>query len=156
MSLQPLLASAAIYMRAGLAKSTLKQYDHAWLHFTSFCSTYHVCAMPISISVLSAFLVHCVEGRNLQAASVSGLLAGIQFHACCLDPSSTSLAGNPSIRLQEAQTASRSSDPKAKINGSPSPLLFCTVSSHALGKGVSGLIQTQCSKCFFSQLFMVS
>ena len=98
-SLHPLLMSAAIYMRAGLASSTLKQYDHAWLHYTSFCSTFRVCPMPVNISVLSAFLVHCVEGRNLRAASVTGLLAGIQFHARCMDPSTASLVGNPSIRL---------------------------------------------------------
>ena len=35
----------------------------------------------------------------MQPSSIKGLVAGIQFHLRCLDPSTISLLGNPSVRL---------------------------------------------------------
>ncbi|CAJ1086663.1 hypothetical protein AALO_G00049190 [Xyrichtys novacula] len=35
----------------------------------------------------------------MQPSSIKGLLAGVQFHLWCLDPSASSLLGNPSIQL---------------------------------------------------------
>ncbi len=86
-------------MSSGLAKSTLKLYDSAWSYFTAFCSSFSVAILPISIPIVCAFLVHCFESRKMQPSSIKGLLAGVQFHLRCLDPSTNSLLENPSIKL---------------------------------------------------------
>ncbi len=86
-------------MRNGLAKTTLKMYDSAWSHFSSFCATLSVAVLPVNVSCVSAFIVHCYESRKMQPSSIKSMVAGIQFHLRCLDPSTTSLLGNPSIRL---------------------------------------------------------
>ncbi|KAL1260216.1 hypothetical protein QQF64_008043 [Cirrhinus molitorella] len=48
MTLQSHLRSAARYMRSGLAKSTLKMYDSAWFHFSSFFAIFSVAVMPVT------------------------------------------------------------------------------------------------------------
>ncbi|XP_035268944.1 uncharacterized protein LOC118225046 [Anguilla anguilla] len=98
-SLQTYLSSASHYMRSGLAKSTLKMYDSAWYHFSSFCAAFSVAVSPINISIVCAFVVHCFESRKMQPSSIKTLVAGIQFHLRCMDPSVGSLLGNPSLRL---------------------------------------------------------
>lgn len=98
-SLQPYLRSAAGYMRGGLAKSTLKMYDSAWSHFTNFCATLAIAPLPVNIAGISAFIVHCFESRRLQPSSIKSLVAGIQFHLRCRDPSTAAILENPSIRL---------------------------------------------------------
>ena len=97
--MQSYMCSAAHYMRSGLAKSTLKMYDSAWSYYTSFCATFSAEVLPVNISIICAFLVHCFESRKMQPSSIKGLVAGIQFHLRCLDPSTISLLGNPSVRL---------------------------------------------------------
>ncbi len=74
-------------------------YDSAWSHFSSFCATLSVAVLPVNVSCVSAFIVHCYESRKMQPSSIKSMVAGIQFHLRCLDPSTTSLLGNPSIRL---------------------------------------------------------
>ncbi len=93
------MLSAAHYMRSGLANSTLKLYDSAWSYFSAFCSIFSVAIFPISIPIVCAFMVHCFESRKMQPSSIRGLLAGVQFHLRCLDPSISSLLENPSIKL---------------------------------------------------------
>lgn len=97
--LQSYVHSAAQYMRGGLAISTLKSYDSAWSVFITFCASLSVAAMPVNISCISAFIVHCFEDRKLQPSSIKSTVAGIQFHLRCLDPSASSILENPSIRL---------------------------------------------------------
>ncbi|KAL7383912.1 hypothetical protein ABVT39_020484 [Epinephelus coioides] len=58
-----------------------------------------VAILPVNIPFVCAFLVHCFESRKMQPSSIKGLLAGVQFHLRCLDPSTNSLLGNPSIQL---------------------------------------------------------
>ncbi|KAL1277250.1 hypothetical protein QQF64_023923 [Cirrhinus molitorella] len=99
MTLQSHLHSAACYMRSSLAKSTLIMYDSAWFHFSSFCATFSVVVIPVNVSYISAFIVHCFESRRMQPSSIKCMVAGIQFHLRCLDPSCLSLLENPSIRL---------------------------------------------------------
>lgn len=86
-------------MRSGLATSTLKMYDTAWSHFSSFCATFSVNVLPVNVSYVSAFIVHCFESRKIQPSSIKSMVAGIQFHLRCLDPSTSSLLENSSIRL---------------------------------------------------------
>lgn len=86
-------------MRSGLATSTLKMYDTAWSHFSSFCATFSVNILPVNVSYVSAFIVHCFESRKMQPSSIKSMIAGIQFHLRCLDPSTISLLENSSIRL---------------------------------------------------------
>lgn len=93
------MLSAAHYMRSGLSKATLKSYDSAWSYFSSFCSSFSVPVLPVNVSVVCAFIVHCFESRKIQPSSIKGLVAGIQFHLRCLDPSTISLLQNPSVRL---------------------------------------------------------
>lgn len=99
MTLQSYLHSAAKYMRSGLATSTLKMYDTAWSHFSSFCATFSVNILPVNVSYVSAFIVHCFESCKMQPLSIKSMIAGIQFHLQCLDPSTISLLENSSIRL---------------------------------------------------------
>lgn len=98
-ALQPFLRSAARYMRGGLAKSTLKMYDSAWSHFSNFCATLSVATLPVNIACISAFIVHCFESRRMQPSSIKCMVAGIQFHLRCKDPSAAAILENPSIRL---------------------------------------------------------
>lgn len=49
--------------------------------------------------MICGFIVHCFESQKMQPSLIKGLIAGIQFHLCCLDSSTTSLLENPSIRL---------------------------------------------------------
>ncbi|KAL1268649.1 hypothetical protein QQF64_034012 [Cirrhinus molitorella] len=74
-------------------------YDSAWFHFSSFCATFSTAVMPVNVSYVSAFIVHCFESRRMQPSSIKCMVAGIQFHLRCLDPSCLSLLENPSIRL---------------------------------------------------------
>jgi len=97
--LQSYMHSAAQYMRGGLASSTLKSYDSAWSYFISFCASLSVAVLPIKISYISAFIVHCFEDRKLQPSSIKNTVSGIQFHLRCLDPSASSILETPSIRL---------------------------------------------------------
>ncbi|XP_035854557.1 uncharacterized protein LOC118494467 [Sander lucioperca] len=97
--LQSYVRSAAQYMWGGLAKSTLKSYDLAWSYFITFCASVSVAALPVNVSYISAFIVHCFEDRKLQPSSIKSTVAGIQFHLRCLDPSASSILENPSIRL---------------------------------------------------------
>lgn len=98
-ALQTYLSSASHYMRSGLAKSTLKTYDSAWYYFSSFCAAFSVAVSPINIPIVCAFVVHCYESRKMQPSSIKTLVAGIQFHLRCMDPSVGSLLGDPSLRL---------------------------------------------------------
>lgn len=75
------------------SKSTLKLYD------TAFCSTFSVAILPVSIHTVCAILVHCFKSRKMQPSSIKGLLAGVQFHLCCLDPSTISLLEYKFIKL---------------------------------------------------------
>ena len=93
------MASAARYMRRGLAESTAKVYDSAWLYFMSFCAAYGVSVLPVNVSVVCAFMVHCFESRGLQPASIRNSLSGIQFHLRCLDPSACNILSIPSVKL---------------------------------------------------------
>ena len=93
------LTAATGYMRLGLAGSTLKSYDSAWSYFSSFCDSFGVTPLPVDISIVCAFLVHCFESRKIQPSSIKGIVAGIQFHLRCRDPSVSSLLSNPSVRL---------------------------------------------------------
>ena len=93
------LGSARRYMRLGLAPRTLKSYDAAWAKYSAFCDNVSVPACPINVSVLCAFISSCVDSRNLRYPSVPALVAGVQFHARRLDPSTGSLFSNPSVRL---------------------------------------------------------
>ena len=97
--LQGLLSSAASIMRKGLSKNTLKAYDFAWVFFSSFCLYCSVNPTPVNMAIVCAFIVHCVESRKLQPASIKAMLVGIQFHLRCLDPSTISILSHPSIRL---------------------------------------------------------
>lgn len=99
MTFQSYLHSAAKYMRSGLATSTLKMYDSAWSHFSSFCATFSVDVLPVNVAYVSAFIVHCYESQKMQPSSIKSKIAGIQFHLRCLDPSTISLLENSSIRL---------------------------------------------------------
>ena len=86
-------------MRGGLAPSTLKSYDAAWNRYAAFCSSVPVPPCPVDISVLCAFISECAVAKDMQYSSISVFVAGIQFHARCLDPSAGSLFFNPSVRL---------------------------------------------------------
>ena len=94
-----LLGIARQFMRKGLSTNTLKSYDAAWDQYSAFCSSLSEPPCPINISVLCAFITACVKDKDMQYSSVAVLLAGIQFHARCLDPSTGSLFFNPSVRL---------------------------------------------------------
>lgn len=95
----PYLQTAAQYMRKGLSVSTLKSYDSAWSHFSSFCAALSTVPIPANIACVSAFIVHCFESRNMQPSSIKSTIAGIQFHLRCTDPSTIGLLENLSIRL---------------------------------------------------------
>ena len=86
-------------MRSGLAPRTLKSYDAAWAQYSAFCNHFSLPVHPVNISVVCAFISSRVDSTNIQYSSVSSLIAGIQFHARCLDPSTGSLFSNPSVRL---------------------------------------------------------
>lgn len=86
-------------MRMGLAKSTIKMYDSAWSSYTSFCSSFSVHVLPLNVSMICAFIVHCFQSRKMQPSSIKAFVAGIQFHLRCADPSVCCLLGNPSVRL---------------------------------------------------------
>ena len=86
-------------MRLGLAPRTLKVYDAAWAQYADFCDDMSVPACPVDVSVMCAFISSRVDARDLRYPSVAALVAGVQFHARCLDPSAGSLFSNPSIRL---------------------------------------------------------
>ncbi|KAL1276886.1 hypothetical protein QQF64_023559 [Cirrhinus molitorella] len=68
---------------------------------TPLCYNFNenVSVMPVNVSYVSAFIVHCFESRRMQPSSIKCMVAGIQFHLRCLDPSCLSLLENPSIRL---------------------------------------------------------
>lgn len=91
--------SASHYMRKGLAKSTLRMYESAWSHFTTFSAAFSVPVMPVNIPMICAFIVHCFQSRKMQPSSIKASVAGIQFHLRCADPSISNLLGHPSIRL---------------------------------------------------------
>ena len=93
------MKSASQYMRNGLAKSTLKMYESAWSHFSSFSAAFSVPVMPVNIPVIRAFIVHCFQSRKMQPASIKASVAGIQFHLRCADPSIGNLFGHPSVRF---------------------------------------------------------
>lgn len=97
--LKKYLNSSALYMRAGLAKTTLKTYDSAWSSFSDFCKAFSVPNLPVNIPIVCAFITHCFESRKLKPSTIKILISGIQFHIRCLDPSSLSLLQNPSICL---------------------------------------------------------
>ena len=86
-------------MRKGLAPSTLKSYDAAWNQYETFCSGASVSPCPVNIAILCAFISERVLVKDIQFSSVSVLVAGVQFHARCRDPSAGSLFSNPSVRL---------------------------------------------------------
>ena len=94
-----LLGVARYFMRKGLAPSTLKSYDAAWNGYVTFCSGVSVSPCPVNIAVLCAFISERVLIKDMQFSSISVLVAGIQFHARCRDPSAGSLFSNPSVRL---------------------------------------------------------
>lgn len=56
-------------------------------------------AHPCPSISLCAFIVHSFESRHLQPLSIKALIASIQFHLRCQDPSVCSLLKNPRIRL---------------------------------------------------------
>ncbi|XP_048034383.1 uncharacterized protein LOC125260190 [Megalobrama amblycephala] len=94
-----LLNSASLYITQGVAPSTLKSYVSAWSWFTKFCFSFRIPILPILISTICAFVVHCFESRNLKIATIRKLLAGIQFHARFHNPNYPSIFSTPAIRL---------------------------------------------------------
>ncbi len=86
-------------MRKGLAASTLKSYDFAWLTFASFCASVHIPLKPVLIKTICAFIAYFTDVRRLKPQYIRSLLAGIQFNVRCSDPSFPSLFSNPSIKL---------------------------------------------------------
>ncbi len=86
-------------MHKGLSKNTLKAYDSAWWFFSSFCARFACPPLPVNIPLVCAFIVHSFESHHLQPLSIKALIAGIQFHLRCQDPSVCSLLKNPCIRL---------------------------------------------------------
>lgn len=93
------ISSANQYIRLGLAKSTLKTYNSAWSYYSSFCIAHAVSTVPVDISTVCAFIVHCFESKKLQASSIKALVSGIQFLLRCLVPEMQSLLKNPSVIL---------------------------------------------------------
>lgn len=67
--------------------------------FSAKAATFSVDVLPVNVSYVSAFIVHCFESRKMQPSTIKSMVAGIQFHLRCLDPSTISLLENPSIRL---------------------------------------------------------
>lgn len=98
-TLQSYLSAASQYMRSSLAKSTLKVYDSAWIRFNSFCAFFSIPVLPVNISIVCAYIMHCLLAQKMQPSSIKSQVSGIQFHLRCLDPSVCSLLGHPSIRL---------------------------------------------------------
>ena len=86
-------------MREGLAASTLKTYDFAWHTFSLFCVIICVPPRPVLIKSICAFICYCTDTRNFKVQYTRGLIAGIQFHIKCYDPSFPSLLSNPAIKL---------------------------------------------------------
>ena len=86
-------------MSKGLAPSTLKAYNSTWSWFVLFCLSLQIPVFPILVTTVSTFIVHNYQTRNLKAASIRRMLAGIQFHARCNNPDYPSLFSNPAIRL---------------------------------------------------------
>ncbi|KAK2863779.1 hypothetical protein Q7C36_002933 [Tachysurus vachellii] len=90
-----------VYMCSGLAKSTLKMYDSALSHFSSFCATFNVDVLPVNVSYVSAFIVHCFESCKIQPSSIlhPAYARRHPIPPALLDPSTISLLKNSSIRL---------------------------------------------------------
>ena len=97
--LNSLLDSASIFMAKALAPSTLKAYSYAWSMFNLFCISMHVSALPVSVPIVCAFIVHCSESRRHKLSTIRGNLAGIQLYARCQDSGSPSIFSTPTIRL---------------------------------------------------------
>ena len=129
--------SACRYMRLGVCSTTLKSYDSAWFQYSTYCGAFSVSPLPLNMSVLCAFMVHCFESRKLQPSSVKALVAGIQFHVRCADPSACSLLGNPSIRLLMKCLQKQRPERKDKRLPITLPVLHMLVS--ALRQGCFGL-----------------
>lgn len=81
------LANTCIWTRkVNIKLSHIKPHDLAWYNFTSFCSTFSEAISPVNIPIICAFMIQ-------------GLLAGMQFHLRCADPSVNSLLGNSLVKL---------------------------------------------------------
>ena len=86
-------------MRKGLAASTLKFYDFAWITFAAFCSSVNIPLVPVHIKTVCAFTTYCADVRHFKPQYIRGLISGIQFNGCCWDPAFPSLFTNPSVKL---------------------------------------------------------
>ncbi len=73
------LESARFYMRKGLAASTLKSYDFAWITFGSFCVSLNIPLKPVLIKTICTFFDYCIDVRHLKPQYIHSLLAGIQL-----------------------------------------------------------------------------
>ena len=146
------VVSAGEYMRKGIAPSTLKSYDRAWFQFSGFCAAFGVSPMPVNMSVLCAFIVHCFESRKLHPSSIKALVSGIPFYVRCSEPSACSLLGNPSIRL--LMNGLRKQRPETKDKRLPItlPLLHTLVSN--LRQGCFGpYVDTLLESVFFTAFY---
>ena len=146
------VVSAGEYMRKGIAPSTLKSYDRAWIRFSGFCAAFGVSPRPVNMSVLCAFIVHCFESQKLHPSSIKALVSGIQFNVRCSEPSACSLLGNPSIRL--LMNGLRKQRPETKDKRLPItlPLLHTLVSN--LRQGCFGpYVDTLLESVFFTAFY---
>ena len=97
--LSSLLESARLYMRQGLASSTITSYDFAWKTFAFFCMSVSLPLLPVHISTVCAFICFCKDVKNWSLPYIRSLLAGVQFNVRCYDPSFPSLFSHHSIKL---------------------------------------------------------
>lgn len=98
-SLSPLLESAARYMCQGLSKSTLNSYKFSWSVYSKFCAATNISLFPVSCNSVCAFIVHCFDVLHFKPSYIRSLLAGVQFHLRCLDPSLLSVFSLSPVKL---------------------------------------------------------
>ena len=103
------------------------------------------------MSVLCAFMVHCFESRKLQLSSIKAMVAGVQFHVRCADPSACSLLGSPSISLLMNGLRKQRPERKAKHLPLTLPLLHKLV--FTLRQGCFGLYVDTLLKTVFLRAF---
>lgn len=139
-------------MEKSLAKSTLKCYSSAWLAFSTFCTSYLLSPLPISISTVCAFVTFCFDVRHLQPASIRRLLAGVQFYARLDNADSPSLFSNPSVRMLLkgiAKSSPSSPDSRLPITLDVLHKLVSTVRLGFLSPHVDKLLETVFLTAFY-------
>ena len=100
-------------------------------------------------------MVHCFETLKLQPSSIKALVAGVQFHLRCVDPSAGSLLGSPVVHLLMNGLRKQRPEKRDKRLPITLPILHKLVSALRLGcfgVYVNALLETVFLTAFYGFL----